>query len=78
MHMSELQSILRQSVISEFYRRETDRCMQSNLGNVLVERADGDVIQLSVMDPSKGIKVSLTVTGIPQGQPCSASNRDLC
>lgn len=78
MHMSELQSILRQSVISEFYRRETDRCMQSNLGNVLVERADGDVIQLSVMDPSKGIKVSLTVTGIPQGQPCIRLNRDLC
>ena len=42
-----------------------EHALLSNLGNVLVERADGDVIQLSVMDPSKGIKVSLTKRHAP-------------
>ncbi|QDZ20332.1 Spc7 domain-containing protein [Chloropicon primus] len=78
MHMSEWQSTLRQSIISDFYKKEMERCMQNHMGNVIVEKMAGDTIQMHVTDPSQGAKISLVVSSISQGQASTHVNRKSC
>jgi hypothetical protein len=79
MHMSEWQSILRQSVLSNFYDKEIERCMQQYIGNISIEKTSESTIMVNVMDSLKSLKVSLNVSlNLLEGQSSAGLNRALC
>ena len=77
-HMSISQSTIRRSIITNFYEKEIERCMQKHLGNVLIERANESTIQINVVDSLKGLKISFDVSNFSEGESCAVLNRKLC